>query len=163
VVRSRDKKRPLHSLSGVIRGLKRRGRKIVLANGCFDILHVGHLQYLEGAKRRGDVLVVAVNDDASVRRIKGSGRPLMRISDRASLVAALGCVDYVTIFRETTVERVLRALKPDIHAKGGDYRPETVPERRVIQSLGGRVAIVGGPKIRSTTNFIRKIRKRKAR
>ena len=136
-----------------------RGQRIVLANGCFDLLHVGHVRYLEGARREGDVLVVGVNDDAGVRDLKGAGRPLLGALDRARLVAALEAVDYVTIFAEPTVTSLIEALRPDVHAKGTDYTPETVPEREAVRAVGGRVAIVGDPKHHSTRDLLAAIRK----
>jgi rfaE bifunctional protein nucleotidyltransferase chain/domain len=139
---------------------RRRGRRIVLANGCFDLLHVGHARYLAGAKQEGDILVVGVNDDDSVRALKGSGRPLLPARDRAALVAALAVVDYVVIFSDPTVTPLIEALRPDVHAKGTDYTPETVPERDAVRAVGGRVAIVGDPKDHSTRNLLRTIRER---
>lgn len=136
---------------------RRQGKKIVLANGCFDILHAGHIRYLQGAKALGDVLVVAVNSDTSMRKIKDQGRPLLAEADRARLVAAIEAVDYVTVFSETTVSQVLRTLRPDVHAKGTDYTVETVPEREVVQSYGGEVAIVGDPKDHSTRELIQRV------
>jgi rfaE bifunctional protein nucleotidyltransferase chain/domain len=130
------------------------GRSIVLANGCFDLLHVGHIRYLEGAAAEGDVLIVAVNDDESVRRLKGEGRPIMAAADRAELVAALRCVDYVTIFSEPTVGPLLDALRPDVHCKGTDYTVASVPERAVVEAYGGRTAIVGDPKEHSTRDLL---------
>lgn len=139
---------------------RRRGRRIVLANGCFDLLHVGHVRYLEGARREGDVLVVAVNDDEGVRGLKGPGRPLLEARDRARLVAALAAVDYVVIFAEPTVTALIEALRPDVHAKGTDYTPETVPEREAVRAVGGRVAIVGDPKDHSTRDLLAAIREK---
>jgi D-glycero-beta-D-manno-heptose 1-phosphate adenylyltransferase len=136
-----------------------RGERIVLANGCFDLLHVGHVRYLEGAKREGDVLLVAVNADSSVRPLKGKGRPILPESERAELVAALEPVDYVVIFPEPTVEALLAELRPDVHAKGTDYTPETVPERAAAARLGVRVAIVGDAKRHSTQDLLGKIRR----
>lgn len=133
------------------------GRKIVLANGCFDILHVGHARYLAGAKREGDVLVVAVNSDSSVRNLKGKGRPILAEDARAELVAALAAVDYVVIFEEPTVEPLLEALGPHVHAKGSDYTLETVPERETAARLGIRVAIVGDPKNHSTRDLLARL------
>lgn len=138
-------------------GFKAEGRKIVLANGSFDILHVGHLRYLQAAKRLGDVLIVAVNADVSVTRYKGKGRPIVGEVDRAELIAAFKEVDYVTVFEEDTVERVLTTLKPDIHAKGTDYTVDSVPEREVVNAYGGTVAVVGDPKDHSATSIIHKI------
>jgi D-glycero-beta-D-manno-heptose 1-phosphate adenylyltransferase len=130
------------------------GHRIVLANGCFDILHAGHVRYLLGAKALGDLLVVGVNSDKQVRILKGAGRPVMPETERAEIVASLEPVDLVTIFDEPTVEALLLALRPDVHAKGTDYTEETVPEREVVRSYGGRVAIVGDPKEHSTSELI---------
>jgi D-glycero-beta-D-manno-heptose 1-phosphate adenylyltransferase len=128
--------------------------KIVLANGCFDILHVGHIRYLAGAKAEGDILVVAINSDNSVRKLKGEGRPILPERERAELVAALESVDYVTIFDESNVEPLLEALRPNVHAKGTDYTAETVPERAFADRLGIRVAIVGDAKNHSTRDLL---------
>jgi rfaE bifunctional protein nucleotidyltransferase chain/domain len=130
------------------------GRRVVLANGCFDLLHVGHIRYLEGARERGGALVVGVNSDSSVRRLKGHGRPILDERARARLVAALGCVDCVLIFDEPDVNRLLAELRPDVHAKGTDYTAETVPERAAMKTLGGEVAIVGDEKRHSTRDLI---------
>ncbi len=134
---------------------RRNGARIVLANGCFDILHVGHVRYLEGARALGDILVVGINSDEQVRVLKGEGRPLVPERERAEIIAALRVVDFVTIFNEPTVEALLRAIRPDVHAKGTDYTEETVPERNVVLSLGGRVAIVGDPKEHSTSEMVK--------
>ena len=131
--------------------------RIVLANGCFDVLHVGHVRYLAGARELGDVLVVGINSDAQVERLKGEGRPIMPATERAEIVAALESVTYVTIFDEPTVEQLLLTLKPDVHAKGTDYTEETVPERAVVRSYGGRVAIVGDPKDHSTSAILTRL------
>jgi len=136
---------------------KARGSLIVLANGCFDILHAGHIRYLEGARGLGDVLVVAVNSDEQVARLKGKCRPILPARERAELVASLQVVDLVTIFAEPTVTELLLALKPDVHAKGTDYTEETVPERSVVRSYGGRVAIVGDPKDHSTSEILKRV------
>jgi rfaE bifunctional protein nucleotidyltransferase chain/domain len=138
---------------------KQRSRKIVLTNGCFDTLHVGHIRYLEGASREGDILVVAVNADSSVCALKGTGRPILPEAARAKLVAALRSVDYVVIFSEPNVEHLLQDLRPDVHAKGTDYTVENVPERSVADRLGIRVAIVGDPKDHSTREFFEMVRK----
>jgi D-glycero-beta-D-manno-heptose 1-phosphate adenylyltransferase len=138
---------------------RRNGQTIVLANGCFDTLHVGHTRYLEGAHREGDILVVAVNSDTSVCVLKGSGRPILPESARAALVGALRAVDYVLIFSEPNVEALLQDLRPDVHAKGTDYTTETVPERATSERLGVRVAIVGDPKDHSTRDFLDSVRK----
>src|SRR5436853_6716010 len=133
------------------------GARIVLANGCFDVLHVGHIRYLEAAKALGDLLIVGVNSDEQTRRLKGDGRPLLPQDQRAEIVSALEAVDLVTIFDEPTVEQLLLALKPDVHAKGTDYTEDTVPERDVVRSFGGRVAIVGDPKHHSSSEIIDKV------
>jgi D-glycero-beta-D-manno-heptose 1-phosphate adenylyltransferase len=138
---------------------KRSGKRIVFANGCFDTLHVGHARYLEGARREGDVLVVAVNNDASVSALKGEGRPILPENARAELVAGLRVVDYVVVFGEPIVEALLEFLRPDVHAKGTDYSAETVPERATAARLGIRVAIVGDPKDHSTRGFLEAVRK----
>jgi rfaE bifunctional protein nucleotidyltransferase chain/domain len=138
---------------------KQHGRKIVFANGCFDALHVGHVRYLEGAKREGDVLVVGVNADSSVCNLKGPGRPILDENARAQLVAALRSVDYVVLFAEPNVEQLLEDLRPNVHAKGTDYTADTVPEREVAVRLGIRVAIVGDPKDHSTRGLLESIRK----
>jgi rfaE bifunctional protein nucleotidyltransferase chain/domain len=135
-----------------------RSHRIVLANGCFDVLHAGHVRYLQAARRQGDVLVVAINSDSSTRSLKGSGRPVLPASDRAELVAALRAVDYVLIFDEPDVRALLRELRPDVHAKGTDYTLQSVPERDEAARLGIRVAIVGDPKEHSTRDLIERIR-----
>lgn len=134
------------------------GDTIVLANGCFDVFHVGHIRYLAGAGDCGGCLVVGVNSDEQVTALKGAGRPLIPEGERAELVAALRFVDYVTIFTEPTVEELIRAIRPDIHAKGTDYTPENVPERKIVAECGGRVVIVGDPKDHSSTGVISSIR-----
>jgi D-glycero-beta-D-manno-heptose 1-phosphate adenylyltransferase len=133
------------------------GARIVLANGCFDVLHVGHVRYLAGARKLGDILVVGVNSDEQVAIQKGQGRPVLPALERAEILAALESVTYVTIFEEPTVEQLLLALKPDVHAKGTDYTADSVPERDVVRSYGGRVAIVGDPKDHSTSEIIARL------
>ena len=133
------------------------GARVVFANGCFDVLHVGHVRYLAGARELGDVLIVGVNSDDQVAIQKGAGRPVLPATERAEIVAALESVTYVTIFDEPTVEQLLLALKPDVHAKGTDYTTETVPERDVVRSYGGQVAIVGDPKDHSTSAIIARL------
>jgi D-glycero-beta-D-manno-heptose 1-phosphate adenylyltransferase len=133
------------------------GKKVVLANGCFDILHVGHVRYLEGARQLGDSLVVAINSDRSVRGLKGPGRPILNENERAALVSALRCVDHVVVFDEPDVSRIIDALRPAIHAKGADYSENTVPERDKVRAYGGQVRIAGDPKNHSTQDVIRKI------
>ena len=137
--------------------LRKEGRKVVFANGCFDLFHVGHVRYLEGAGQQGDVLVVGVNSDRSVQQLKGKGRPLMPEDARAELLAAMECVDYVAIFDDVTAENILRDLRPDVHCKGTDYTEATVPEREVVGSWGGRVVIVGDPKDHSTRDVLARI------
>ena len=134
------------------------GRTVALANGCFDVLHVGHVRYLAGARAEADVLVVGVNGDESVRRLKGAGRPVLPAADRALLVAGLRSVDHVLVFEEDDVSRLLLALRPAVHCKGTDYTPETVPERDVVRSYGGRVAIVGDAKAHDTRALLARIR-----
>lgn len=134
-----------------------RGQTVALANGVFDLFHVGHLRYLQGAKALADVLVVAVNSDASTRANKGPDRPVIPEAERAEIVAALACTDVVFIFGERDVRGILRALKPDVHVKGTDYTPATVPERAEVEAYGGRVAIAGDPKDHSTTDLARKL------
>ena len=134
---------------------RRKGAKIVLANGCFDLFHVGHIRYLAGAKSLGDVLIVGINSDSQVKKLKGKNRPFMPENERAEIISALKFVDYVTIFDEPTVSELLRALRPDFHAKGTDYTPETVPEREIVKEFGGQVAIVGDPKDHSSTDLIK--------
>jgi D-glycero-beta-D-manno-heptose 1-phosphate adenylyltransferase len=135
------------------------GRTIAFANGCFDLLHVGHVRYLQAAAREADRLVVAINDDRSVAALKGPNRPLLSADDRAELVAALRGVDYVVIFPEPTVTPLLLALKPDVHCKGTDYTADTVPERETVRGYGGRVAILGDPKDHSTRDLLARIRR----
>ena len=133
------------------------GRTVAFANGCFDLLHVGHVRYLQSAAAEADRLIVAINDDDSVRRLKGEGRPVLAAPHRAELVAALRGVDYVVIFPEPTVGPLLETLKPDVHCKGTDYTVDTVPERDVVKGYGGRVAIVGDPKDHSTRDLLARI------
>lgn len=133
------------------------GEKITLANGCFDVLHVGHIRYLRAAKHLGGRLVVAINADESVRALKGRGRPLMPAEERAEILAALSDVDAIVIFSEPDVAALIREIRPDIHAKGTDYTAQNVPEREVVSECGGRVAIVGDPKDHSATEIIRRL------
>jgi len=136
---------------------RRTGRTIAFANGCFDLLHVGHVRYLQGARAEADRLVVAINSDVSTRALKGEGRPILDERARAELVGALACVDYVVIFDDPTVDRLLNLLKPDVHCKGTDYTPDTVPERATVRAYGGRVAIVGDPKDHSTRTLLARL------
>jgi len=133
------------------------GRTIAFANGCFDLLHAGHVRYLQGASAEADRLIVAINDDRSVARLKGAGRPILAAADRAELVAALRSVDYVVIFGDATVERLLELVRPEVHCKGTDYTVDSVPERAVVQAYGGRTAIVGDPKSHATRDLLARI------
>ena len=141
-----------------VRAERAQGHTIAFANGCFDVLHVGHVRYLADAKPQAHRLVVAVNDDESVKGLKGPGRPILSGADRAEMVAALESVDYVVLFSDPDVNRLLRLLKPDVHCKGTDYTPDTVPERETVLAYGGRIAIVGDPKDHSTRDLLARIR-----
>ena len=147
-------------VENLIESRRANGEKIVLANGCFDLLHVGHVRYLEAARAEGDILIVGLNGDKSVRAIKGEGRPLMPVAERAEILAALSVVDYIVVFDSPTAEPLIETLKPDVHAKGTDYTTDTVPERAAVEAQGGRVAIVGDPKDHSTRDLIGEIRRR---
>lgn len=151
---------PLHDLPSLASSIRAEGKAIVLTNGHFDLLHVGHLRYLQEAAELGDVLVVAVNDDAMTRQRKGPGRPVLPAEERAELLAGLGCVDYVTVFSEPTAERVVELLRPDVYAKGGDYGPggAELPEAPVVERLGGKVVILPFVEGRSTREIIAAIR-----
>jgi rfaE bifunctional protein nucleotidyltransferase chain/domain len=149
---------PLPQLAERIAREKEMGKTIVLANGGFDLIHVGHIRYLQQAKAMGDILVVALNSDSSLKKLKGDGRALIDEAGRVLIISALACVDYVTLFAEGTVGRVLLALTPHFHCKGSDYTLASIPERDIVQSYGGRMAIVGGDKIRSTSLLIKKIK-----
>jgi rfaE bifunctional protein nucleotidyltransferase chain/domain len=160
--RTRSSTEKLVSREEAVRGAAReraRGRRVVFANGAFDLLHAGHVRYLEAARREGDWLVVAVNSDASVARSKGGGRPIVPSDERAEIVAALECVDSVVVFEEDSPAGLLEELRPDVHAKGTDYTGESVPERDVVARYGGRTVIVGDPKDHATTEMIERIRK----
>lgn len=142
----------------IIRQEHKARKSVVFTNGCFDLLHVGHIRYLQAAKLEGDILLTAVNSDKSVRALKGPERPLMPEGERVEILAALECTDLIMVFDDHTVDRLLRELRPDVHAKGTDYTPESVPERDTVLSYGGRIAIVGDPKNHSTRNFLSSIR-----
>ena len=148
----------LESVGAHVNAARLQGRTVALANGCFDVLHVGHVRYLEGARREADLLVVGVNGDDSVRRLKGAERPVMPAGDRALLVAALRATDLVVVFEEDDVTRLLETFRPDVHCKGTDYTVETVPEREVVRAYGGRVAIVGDPKRHDSSRLVARIR-----
>ena len=145
-------------LAALVANDRSAGQTVAFANGCFDVLHVGHIRYLSGAAQEADKLIVAVNNDASVRGLKGDGRPLMDESARAELVAALRDVDYVVLFGERSVDRLLAEIKPHVHCKGTDYTVDTVPERDTVTAYGGRIAIVGDPKDHSTRDLVARIR-----
>jgi len=145
-------------LAGTLAGIRPEGSRVVLANGCFDILHVGHVRYLEEAATHGDLLVVAINDDDSTRRLKGEGRPVIPAIERAEILSAMRSVDYVLIFTEDTVDNVLRELRPDVHAKGTDYTVETVPEIETSREIGCVTVITGDPKDRSSRGIISRLR-----
>ena len=149
-----------HELAERVKRDRADGLTLAFANGAFDLLHVGHVRYLEAARREADRLIVAINDDDSIRGLKGPGRPIMPAADRAELVAALRVVDYVVIFPETTVTPLLELLKPDVHCKGTDYAADTVPERETVRAYGGRIAIVGDPKDHSTREMLERLRRR---
>lgn len=153
-----DKFFRLPELAARINDEKRLGKTIVLANGGFDLIHVGHIRYLQQAKAKGDILVVALNSDRSLKALKGEGRALIDERGRVLIISALACVDYVTLFDEDRVDRVLLAITPAFHCKGSDYTLESIPERDIVRSYGGAMAIVGGDKVRSTSVLIRKIK-----
>ncbi|HEY3451445.1 MAG TPA: adenylyltransferase/cytidyltransferase family protein [Myxococcales bacterium] len=154
-----EKIRSLDEVVAWVAQARRAGKTIALANGVFDLLHVGHVRYLQGARHLADVLVVAVNSDASTRAYKGPGRPVVPEAERAELVAALACVDHVVVFDQPDVRALLHALRPDVHVKGSDYTEETVPERDEVLAYGGRVAIAGDPKDHSSTALLDKLKK----
>lgn len=141
-------------------GLRADGKRVVLANGCFDLLHVGHVRYLDAARALGDVLFVGLNSDAAVTRLKGPGRPLMPVAERAEILAGLRAVDHVVVFDEDTADRLVSLVRPAVHAKGTDYTDASVPEAASVRAAGGRVAIVGDPKDHATRDLIARIRER---
>ena len=147
----------LRELEQIVNRLKTAGKKIVLTNGCFDILHIGHVRYLEKAKKLGDILIVGVNSDWATKELKGEGHPIVPEEERAEIVSSLRCVDYVVIFNELNPERLIAEIKPDIHAKGGDYTIDKIPEAKLVESLGGEVAILEEVRGRSTSKIIKKI------
>lgn len=147
----------LEEAQRVVAGWRRAGQKVALANGVFDLLHVGHLRYLQGARALANRLVVAVNSDASTRAYKGEGRPVVPQAERAELLCALRCTDLVVIFDEPDVRRVIRALQPEVHVKGTDYTPESIPERAEVEAYGGRTAVAGDPKDHSTTALLGRV------
>lgn len=146
-----------NALAARVKTLQAQGRRVVFTNGCFDLIHVGHVRYLRGAKALGDVLLLALNSDDSVRRLKGPQRPLLPLEDRLAVLSAFEMVDLLTAFDEDNVTPLLLALKPDVHAKGTDYTPDTVPEKDTVASYGGKVAVVGDPKDHASKDLIREI------
>lgn len=146
-------------LRGIISKAQQEGKKVVFANGCFDILHVGHIRYLKGAKQLGDILVVGVNTDESIMELKGKDRPVISLAERLEILGVIEQIDYLIPFGEKRADKILMELKPDVHAKGTDYSEETVPERDTVMSYGGRVAIVGDPKDHSVTEIITKMKR----
>ena len=152
-----EKRLRLEDLPALREAAARAGRRVALANGIFDLFHVGHLRYLQGARALADLLVVAVNSDASARANKGPGRPVVPEAERAEIVAALACVDYVVLFESRDVVPVIRALRPDVQVKGTDYTPDTIPEAAEVRAYGGRVAVAGDPKDHSTTSLLARL------
>ena len=153
-----NKVRELSDLKSILESAKASGKRVVFANGCFDVLHVGHVRYLQEAKELGDILVVGLNSDQSVRRLKGEGRPVMGQESRAILLSALESVDYIVIFEDDTVDRLLIELKPHLHCKGGDYTPDSIPEKETVKQYGGATSITGGRKVQSTRWLFEEIR-----
>lgn len=151
---------PLDELIAVVAEERKNGKTVALANGGFDLVHIGHVRYLQGAKNEADLLVLALNSDRSLKTLKGETRAILEQDQRIRIMAAFECIDYVTLFDETTVDNVLLTLKPDVHCKGSDYTVDTVPERETVRSYGGRIAIVGGDKIRNTSEIIEGIKDR---
>jgi rfaE bifunctional protein nucleotidyltransferase chain/domain len=153
----KSKIKSLEELKIILQSFRASGRKIVFANGCFDLIHVGHVRYLQNARALGDLLVLGINGDAGVSALKGEGRPLQPEADRAEMLASLHCVDYVLVFDALTVDGILNELRPDFHAKGTDYTEESVPERETVRAYGGQVVIAGDPKDHSTRDLIQVI------
>lgn len=150
----------LDQLKKILQTKRQEGKRIVLANGGFDLIHVGHIRYLKDAKKKGDILIVALNSDSSVRKLKGPGRPILAEDERIEIISSFYFVDYVIIFNEETVNTIIQRLKPDVHAKGSDYTKETVPERDTVHKYGGKIAITGGPKVHSSSDLFRLIANR---
>lgn len=155
------KVKTLAELKRLVETGKQSGKRVIFANGCFDVLHVGHVRYLQQARALGDFLVVGLNSDASVRRLKGEGRPILDQQARAALLSALECVDAILIFEDDTVDRILIELRPHFHCKGSDYTPETVPERETVKAYGGSTSITGGAKVQSTRWLFEEIKRRR--
>jgi rfaE bifunctional protein nucleotidyltransferase chain/domain len=154
------KLKSVEELKQIVESAKRNGKTVVFANGCFDVLHLGHIRYLQAARAQGDILILAINSDASVGRLKGPGRPVLDQQARAILLSALECVNYLIIFEDDTVDRLLIELKPQIHCKGTDYSAESVPERETVKSYGGSTIVLGGEKVQSTRWLFEEIRRR---
>lgn len=152
-----EKLKSIDEINKIVENLKKHGKKIVLANGCFDILHVGHIRYLREAKKLGDCLIVGVNSDESVKNIKDTNRPIISLEERIKILNEIEYIDYLIVISEDTADEIIRIIKPDIHAKGTDYTLNNVPEKDVVASYGGKVAIVGDPKSHSTKSIIEKI------
>lgn len=148
---------PLDQMLNVLEAERLQGKSIALANGGFDLIHIGHIRYLQGAAETADILLVALNSDTSLKTLKGQSRAVLDQQSRVRIMCAFQCVDYVTLFDETTVDNILLGLKPDVHCKGSDYTVDTVPERETVKSYGGRIAIVGGDKIRNTSDILKDI------
>ena len=155
-----SKQHSLSQLKKIIREQKELGKRVVLANGCFDLIHVGHTRYLRESKKQGDILVLALNSDPSVRGLEGRGRPLLSEKERVEILSSFSSVDHIIVFSEPDVNRILLALKPHVHAKGSDYTEDTVPERETVRKYEGTVAITGGPKVRSTSDILKDIASR---
>ncbi len=153
-----DKYFELEKLAEVVEEERKKGKTVALANGGFDLIHIGHIRYLRDASEVADVLIVALNSDSSLKTLKGDDRAIIDETGRVTIMSAFEFVDYVTVFSETTVDNVLLTLKPDFHCKGSDYTPETVPERHTVKSYGGKIAIVGGPKVQSTSTVVKSLR-----
>jgi D-glycero-beta-D-manno-heptose 1-phosphate adenylyltransferase len=153
----KEKIKSIEELKGITSRMRSNGRRIVFVNGCFDLLHAGHVRYLQHARELGDALILGMNSDACVQKLKGEGRPLQSENDRAEILASMDCVDYVLVFNEPTVDSILMELKPDIHAKGTDYTEDSVPERATVLAYGGQTAIAGDAKNHSTRDIIKTI------
>jgi rfaE bifunctional protein nucleotidyltransferase chain/domain len=151
------KLKSLKELEGIVLELKRKGKRIVLANGCFDLVHVGHVRYLSAARKLGDCLIVGINSDRSARKLKGKGRPVVSAKERAEIISGFGCVDYCFIFDEPALDSCILRLRPDVHAKGTDYTKDNVPERSTVLEVGGRVEIVGDRKSHATRDLVKVI------
>lgn len=141
----------------IIKEEKKKGKRVVLVNGCFDLIHVGHIRYLKESRKKGDILVLALNSDSSIRKLKGEGRPVLDEKERVEILSSFSFMDYITVFEEKNVKKVLLALRPEIHAKGTDYTVETVPEKETVRNYGGEIVITGGPKVKSTSQLIKQI------